>query len=75
MGNRMTPVRCKLSECMFYKQVGSSRDNVYCTSQDKPHFLSNNNCPLFRLDWERKMSDLRQVKSRLNTNSKEKKDD
>ncbi len=75
MGKRMTPVRCKLSECMFYKQMGSNPDNVYCTSPDKPHFLTNNNCPLFRLDWERKMRGLRQVKSRLNTNSQKKKND
>ncbi len=75
MGKRMTPVRCKLSECMFYKQVGHGPDNVYCSHPDRPRYASNSNCPLFRLDWERKMDSLRHIKSRLNTNSKKIKHD
>jgi hypothetical protein len=50
-------VFCKLAECTYYEARSEANpDNAICSHPNKREHLSAPACPLFRLDWMKKLS-------------------
>jgi hypothetical protein len=48
-----TPVFCDLTDCVYYEFAADKR--VYCHHKDKPFHIQVRPCPLYRLDWKKRM--------------------
>lgn len=48
-------VLCRLGDCLFYEApVPGHPGYCYCSHPDKPHYIKNLACPLYRLDWQKR---------------------
>lgn len=64
-----TVVFCSLSDCIYYTPDPSSSTRCLCIHPDKPNYMKNATCPLYRMDWKKKAassakSDPRRLKPR-----------
>ncbi|MFP4380337.1 MAG: hypothetical protein ACLFUS_07530 [Candidatus Sumerlaeia bacterium] len=50
--DRLTPVECKLSDCMYFNKK-SGDTMCYCSHKDKPYHMVEDVCPLYRKDWNK----------------------
>lgn len=52
-------VSCRLNNCAFYEGVISEEDGTaMCSHPHKKLYMDSGNCPLFHLDWQRKLREL-----------------
>ena len=47
----MIEINCQLPDCMFYHRDPKRPGKVFCKHKDKPNYLGQNKCVLYRLDW------------------------
>lgn len=49
-------VECKMSDCLYYlEEDEGGKKRVYCKHPDKATTASTFGCPLYRLDWTKKV--------------------
>jgi hypothetical protein len=68
MKQPVTKVRCTRTECTFYLLDPKSR-LTFCKHPDKK-FYHSNNCPLFVLDWQKKLGAVESLEQRFGNNHK-----
>lgn len=50
-------VACELSDCMYYNTYQKGSGFALCSHPDKKFHLRQGKCPLYRMDWEKKMEE------------------
>lgn len=53
------PVICALHDCVYFEMVDEERRHALCDHPDKKLYLRVEPCPLYRLDWKRRMQQMR----------------
>ena len=52
------PIRalCKLNDCMFYEApYPDTTGYCYCSHPEKKYYMKGGRCPLYRMDWQKKI--------------------
>ncbi len=54
---KLTPVNCKMKDCVYYyEREENGQKRVYCKHPDKDITSETYGCPLYRLDWTKKIN-------------------
>jgi len=54
--SKYLPVKCKMSDCIHYlEKTEGGKTRVYCKHPDKSITSNTFGCPLYRLDWTKKV--------------------
>jgi len=48
-------VNCQLCDCIHFRRLEIDPKGAYCVHPEKPHYMSNATCPLYRVDWMKQM--------------------
>ncbi len=51
-------VYCVLSDCVSYRPEPSNPRKCRCVHPEKSHYLNREICPLYRMDWQKKMKQM-----------------
>ena len=49
-----TTVYCELMDCIHYQPEPSHPKKCRCGHPEKPHYMKEAVCPLYRMDWQKK---------------------
>lgn len=60
----LTPVKCKLKDCVFYREH-PEKGEVFCAHPEINFHKNNFRCPLYQLDWTKKMQDAEVLTRRM----------
>lgn len=53
---KLTEIACSLSDCLYFRCPAKTPSKALCSHQDASRYvLKEPPCPLYRLDWQRKM--------------------
>ncbi|HQH11710.1 MAG TPA: hypothetical protein PLS31_04695 [Candidatus Sumerlaeota bacterium] len=66
----MIKVECHFNDCVYFNQSPNSPGEVYCSHKEIELQLQLSrynlkNCPLYRMDWAKKMGIAQSMKTRL----------
>ncbi len=50
-----TVVVCRQRDCLYYTPEPADPRKCRCTHAEKPFYLNGGHCPLYRLDWQKKL--------------------
>jgi hypothetical protein len=64
MGEKHIPVQCNIKDCLHYVAGQGNTCATFCSHPDKINYMNLNGrpCPLYRLDWQRKIVGAQHVK-------------
>ena len=48
-------VFCTQSDCLYYAPEPSNAAQCQCSHTDKKHHMDAGRCPLYRMDWQKKL--------------------
>ncbi|MBN1475997.1 hypothetical protein JXA47_04515 [Candidatus Sumerlaeota bacterium] len=60
--HRRVRISCSLRDCCFWEEDAAGV--VFCTHVDKAMHLRVDPCPLYRLDWKRRMEQMREKREK-----------
>jgi len=58
MKTKLTKVECRLTDCIYYVEKPGEPGVSYCKHPEIAFYKTNHRCPLYRLDWLKKMESL-----------------
>ena len=62
-------IRCKVvcnkTDCLFRRQASDGSDGAICLHPEKAHYLKQIPCPLYRMNWQLKISEASQIEDLL----------
>jgi hypothetical protein len=59
---KLTTVNCNLKDCIFFTQDPAKPFVNFCKYPDILLYKSYKRCPVYRMDWEKKMKAIKSVK-------------
>lgn len=68
-------INCKFRDCLFLYRDMDNPTEVYCLHPEKRHHLDQVPCPLYHINWEKRLGQAEEMKAYLknkkSTNSKD----
>lgn len=61
----MVRMQCILTDCVYFKEFPDKPGVTFCAHKDIMLHLSNSTCPLYRMDWAKKMAKAQKLVIRL----------
>ena len=59
---KLTSVNCNLRDCIFFQEDPSKPYIIYCKYPDIMLYKNHKRCPVYRMDWEKKMKNIQTLK-------------
>jgi len=56
MSEHLTEIDCQLGDCLYFRTDEDRPGAVFCAHADRARNPQTQPCPLYRLDWQRKMA-------------------
>ncbi|MBN1899922.1 hypothetical protein JW926_01190 [Candidatus Sumerlaeota bacterium] len=69
MTETLTKVNCNLKDCIYYEPNPDHFSMAFCKHPDILLHKTNRRCPLYRMNWAKKMEGLNQLVKQSNKNS------
>lgn len=61
MSEDFLEVECRLSDCLHFQADPERRGFALCQHPDKCNYLAARPCPLYRLDWQKKVASAQSI--------------
>ena len=59
---KTTPTLCKREECLHHRISPTDANRYLCAHPHKANYADSGSCPLFKLDWQKKLQQIQKAK-------------